>query len=105
MGTNIELILLLIVKKNGALTPVLEQGFTYSQISHFMSLLEQEHLIIFTEGKLSLTKQGEERAVYLQKELATSPKQGWILPETRSKIDSISINDIYLPAIKRKPKV
>lgn len=104
MSKTIELILLLIVKKNGTINSVLAQGYTYSQVSRFIGTLEKIGYIIFENKALSITESGSARILSLQKDLA-STYSGWILPELKSKIDSIPVNSVYLPNTKKRLKL
>lgn len=103
MSKTIELILLLIVKRNGTINSVLSQGYTYSQVSRFIGMLENLNYIKFENKNLLITTFGEDRIQLLQKVLAPS-YGGWILPEIKSKIATIPINSVYLPNTKKKTK-
>jgi hypothetical protein len=99
MSQSVELILLLIIKKNGIMSSLLEQGFSYSQLSLFLKRIEKSKYARFRNKKLYVTKAGNARINYLQNRLAHYSGGGMILPEIKSKIAPISANHVYLPEI------
>lgn len=96
---NEELILLLqLVKKNGNIDIMIKQGYQYSQIAEFISILIKNDYAVFTEQGISLSVQGDELLNLLNKKNQRKYSESLISPQIEYKLDvKKGIYDIYLP--------
>lgn len=93
-------LLLRIISEGSGIEPLLNKGLTYSQIAELTNAAIQEGFIINSENELKLTALGQKRFKRLESGKACS-NGNWIIPETESKIDKMSIYDVYLPSMNK----
>lgn len=97
MTTEIELLLLRLVKSNGNISPVIKMGYQYSQVIGFLDVLIEEKKLMKQNNKITITELGREEIDLLNKKFRRSNSSLWIEPATQNKITKIGINDIFLP--------
>ncbi len=90
-------LLLNIIRKGKSLTQLLEQGLTFKQIAELTQWAIQEKLITKGSENIELTKIGEETLIKLESYFKKTDKEKWIKEETKSRIEKLDKNFIYLP--------
>ncbi|WP_156092513.1 hypothetical protein [Rhodovibrio salinarum] len=91
---DIKLFLRLIYH-NAKLNPLLERGYSYSQVASLLNLAEKEGLITITDGQIALTDRGFNS---LNKAaLSNLYDKGWIRPLEEEKVEPLGDNELYLP--------
>jgi hypothetical protein len=93
---QIRLYLLKVIYNNGNIEPLRLMGYEYTQIIMFINFELEENNAEYINGKLILTKKGNEFLAELE-----NNKKGpgrWIEPEIQSRIAKIEKNDIFLPS-------
>lgn len=89
--------LLILLKKNGNITELIKDGFTYGQIANMINKLVIEEYIKDIDEKLSLTDFGEKWMENFKISNKLKGFDSWILPEEKSKIKKFNEKDVYLP--------
>lgn len=79
------------VKQNKPFSSLAQKHYTYGQISELVILAENENLIIYSDGKYSLTEKGNE---LFDKLPAFEPKK---IHKKYYRTDVLSIDDLYVP--------
>lgn len=95
---NEHLVLLLqLVKRNGNIESLHNQGYQYSEIAQLLNLVIDDKLAYYTEEGLTLSSKGESLLLELNKNLQRKNSEAMISPQTEYLINKISRYDIYLP--------
>ncbi|WP_316822579.1 hypothetical protein [Pedobacter gandavensis] len=97
MQSEVRLLLLRLVQHNGNLTPLIKQGFEYTQIIKFIDILAEEEKISKLKGKIFITDSGLNEIDQLNKKFNRRNSSMWIEPDTSSKISEFDKKDVFLP--------
>ena len=89
---ELKIQLLKFFKFNKDIKLILDLGYEVSQIADFISQLESEKLLSNKNNAILLTKKGDQELTNLL--IKSTP---WIREESKSKIDKIDKNDVFLP--------
>ena len=91
-----ELLLLIIIEKNGSAEMLLNRGLTYSQISMMIQKLESRGYVSNEGLEIHLTEEGKQ---YMQREIAKTDLENskLILPQEHYYREPISEKEIVLP--------
>lgn len=88
-------LLLRLIYHNAKLNPLLERGYTYSQVVNLLTLAENKKLIKVSDGEIQLTNDG---FLYVKKTSTTDRYDaGWIRPLNEEKVEPMGDNELYLP--------
>ena len=90
-----SVVLLKLIKNNGSLSLLLENGLTYSQIVVLLNKLEGENLVHYVDNKILLTQKGNEYLSEYHKKYTKS--NILILPRYKKRRTPLSFKRIYLP--------
>lgn len=95
---NSHMILLLqIIKSKADIEPMLKRGLRYSQISRLTQSAKDQGFIEESDEGLSITAKGLSMMRYDIQRGKFRKDGGWISPEEESRINSIGIDEVYLP--------
>lgn len=97
MEDVIRLKILILLKKNGTITELIKDGFTYGQIANMINELVKEDFVKENNNKLSITEIGEKWLGEFEISNKLKGFDSWILPEEKSKIEKFNEKDVYLP--------
>ena len=97
MKTITKLFILKLIKNNGNISQLIEQGYEYSQILGFIKQLLEEKYFVYHSKKLQITNKGLDEIEKLNIELQRKGIERWIEPKISSKVSQIDKNDIFLP--------
>jgi predicted transcriptional regulator len=96
--TQKHLILLLqIMKGNGNITSLINQGLTYSQIANYTDFVIEKEYISIIDNKFKITEKGEKRLKSLNTKLNRKNSNMWISPRYECKVEKMKLSDIYIP--------
>jgi hypothetical protein len=94
------LLLLRIVHARGSVTPLLESGLTYWQISQLMSELIETGYISITGGTPTVTPSGTSLILADAPVHERRPGGGFISPLFVARRERIPVHAVYLPPLK-----
>ncbi len=97
MKKTLKLSLLKIIKSNGNLMNIVNQGYEFSQVLDFLQLLIKDGYLSKSGNNINITNKGRNEIENLNSDLGRRNIEKWIEPELSSKIPSISKNDVFLP--------
>lgn len=89
--------LLYILKYNGNIKKLIRENITFIDIINNIKALTNEMVLNNDDGKLSLTGKGEKLFEELDYEYKSRDKDKWIESESKSKIEKLDIDFVYLP--------
>ena len=89
--------MLLIIQKNGSITELIKDGFTYGQIANMTTDLVKIGYIEEKEETLRVSEEGQNWLDSNFKENKLVGSEKWIVPENKSRIDKLKENEVYLP--------
>ncbi|WP_338813293.1 hypothetical protein V9L05_18270 [Bernardetia sp. Wsw4-3y2] len=98
MNNDIQIIILKIIKFNGDLNPLLELGYSYTQILELLLNEVEKGNAIEKDDKIFITSQGENNIKEIIDKQGRKGINKWIEPEIASQIDKIDIDFVYLPS-------
>jgi len=90
--------MLLIIQKNGSITELLKDGFSYGQIANMTTDIVEKGYVVEKEGSLILSEDGEKWLESNFKENKLIGSEKWIVPENKSRIVKLKENEVYLPS-------
>jgi hypothetical protein len=94
MRDTYKLTLLHSIKNKLGVDSLIDAGFTYLQISEFITDLTNNGLI---DKELNLTDEGNEALKVLNKKFNNGFIAQWLQPQNEYRIDKIDLYDVYLP--------
>lgn len=96
MDDNIKVLLLKIIKFNGDISPLIQLGYEYAQVTSLIKIEIEEKNAHYLNGTLFLTEKGNS---LISKLISSRPpgSNSWIEPEYASKISKIDKDFIFLP--------
>lgn len=98
MNENLLYQLLKIIKYNGNIWELINDGYEYGQVSYFIDSLKQEKYIYTTkDGKNLLSDNGNEFIVNFESNNNIKKYSKWILPRKEMWHSPISDSYIYIP--------
>lgn len=93
--TQLELMVLALVRKSISMSRVVEEGYTPGQIARALLALEERGLILDGEAELSLSSEGVAALATRKLHLVAGD---WVTPLEGARIaPTVSIFDVYLP--------
>ena len=95
-------LLLQIVKHNGSLESLVEQGLIYTQIVQLIEEAVENGYLCEEKSKLIVTDKGDKVIQRIRKQLREDGLTQWISPKYEEKIDKLKKDDIYIPKKRLK---
>lgn len=90
-------ILLKVIKSNGDIRRLKREGLEYYEIVELTNKIISNNYAIYSDDNIVLTSLGEKKLKDLKSIIARTKKENWINKETKSKINKIDKNFIFLP--------
>jgi len=97
MNNNILLKLLIIVSRNASLQLIIDQGYTYSQISILINELIEIGYVNYNNDVLTISEEGNRKLLELYSDMKIHNSQQWILPQEKYIKEKLSKYDIIFP--------
>ncbi len=98
MEETIVIKMLLIIQNNGSITELIKDGFTYGQVANMTTNLVEIGYVEEKEEALVVSEEGKEWLESNFKKNKLIGSERWIVPEEKSKIEKLEINEVYLPS-------
>ncbi len=90
-------ILLDIIKKNGSVNRLTNNGLTYDDIAKLISILANENLIEYINEKIILSQSGLSELAKLEIIFKEKNKEEWIKLDLKNKIAKLEKSFIFVP--------
>lgn len=95
------LLLLHLIKRNGDVDTLINEGYDFAQVTRKLRYLKNNNYVEQFSHSLNLTEKGEEEIYLLNNELNRKGSDRWISPLDVYKIEKMHKNDIYLPQLDK----
>lgn len=90
-------ILLSVIKNNGDIRRLKREGMEYLEIAELTNQIISNQLATYVDDTISLTADGQNKLIELEKTIKKTKKKNWIDKEIKSKISRLDKNFIFLP--------
>ena len=90
-------ILLAVIKNNGDIRQLKNEGLDYLEIADLTNQLILKEYVEYIEDEIKLTEKGIEKFEELKVSLKKTNKNNWIKKDLKSKIPKLEKNFIFLP--------
>lgn len=98
MNDQILFLLLSVINNKGNIKKLINEGYSYKQVSEFIDYAGDEGFLIYNDEKLILSEAGILKLAEIEKRFKITDKNKWIEPEEKSRIkNQLSKDFIYLP--------
>jgi hypothetical protein len=97
MNEKILRYFLQIIKKNGDIGALLNEGLSLTNISDLITITLKTGLISYEEKDVIITKNGEIELDRLNEKYRKQDKEEWISKERKSMIEKFDLDFVFLP--------
>lgn len=109
MNENIDkewtLHFLTIVARNGNINELLYGDYDVSYMLRSLRIFEADGVIEHREGRFVLTERGIHLSCTLQRQLGLKAIYRFVMPDRRYRLESMSVDDIYVPRKRVKKEL
>lgn len=97
MNQNNLYILLSVIKNNGDIRQLKNEGLDYLEIADLTNQSIVDNYVQYLEDEIGLTEKGNQKLKELKISLNKTNKDNWIKKDLKSKIPKLEKNFIFLP--------
>jgi DNA-binding HxlR family transcriptional regulator len=102
IDTEWKLHLLTIIARNGNVNELLYGDYDLQYLLRQLRVFVEEGLVARVENSYRITQKGEELSCSIRNTLHYKGINRFVLPDRRFSIDTLSVEDIYIPKKKMK---
>ena len=97
LNDRIYTLLFQLIKNNGSIENIVNQGYSYSQVANFINQAVTDKYVSKHDGMFNITEEGKQKFNQLSKIKKRFKINSWISSQEQYKIRGLSKFDIYLP--------